>query len=134
MPGEVVRFKLLKLCLDKYIAQGSGCVEKTWRASEYFQKAVAHSDILRKAAAKTKGFWGREIAKLVVRVEGVYGSEKCVLDPTLFREVVDYKVAEHQKKRKLAAVDRGPNRVIQLIVTIFKLVLAYQGRVLALSY
>ncbi|PWA53012.1 ATPase family AAA domain-containing protein 3 [Artemisia annua] len=32
----------------------------------------------------------------------IYGSEDCVLDAGLFREVIDYKVAEHQQRKKLA--------------------------------
>ena len=64
-------------------------------------------DIIKEAAAKTEGFSGREIAKLMASVQAaVYGSENCVLDPSLFREVVDYKVAEHQQRRKLAAGDK----------------------------
>ena len=44
-----------------------------------------------------------EIAKLMASVQAaVYGSEDCVLDPQLFREVVDYKAAEHQQRRKFA--------------------------------
>ena len=65
-------------------------------------------DILREAAAKTEGFSGRETAKLMASVQAaVYGSEDCVLDPNLFREVVDYKVAEHQQRRRLASGDGG---------------------------
>lgn len=63
-------------------------------------------EILREAAAKTEGFSGREIAKMMAGVQAaVYGSEYCVLDPNLFREVVDCKVAEHQQRRKMAAND-----------------------------
>ncbi|CAI9262403.1 unnamed protein product [Lactuca saligna] len=66
------------------------------------------ADILREAAAKTDGFSGREVAKLMASVQAVvYGSENCVLDPLLFREVVDYKVVEHQQRRKLAGNDGG---------------------------
>ncbi|KAL7595056.1 hypothetical protein Lser_V15G28999 [Lactuca serriola] len=65
-------------------------------------------DILREAAAKTDGFSRREVAKLMASVQAaVYGSENCVLDPLLFREVVDYKVVEHQQRRKLAGNDGG---------------------------
>ncbi|XP_010558645.1 PREDICTED: ATPase family AAA domain-containing protein 3-B-like [Tarenaya hassleriana] len=113
LPGEEERFKLLKLYLDKYIAQAgprkpglfSGLFMKEQQKIEI--KGVT-DEILKEAAAKTEGFSGREIAKLMASVQAaVYGSESCVLDPNLFREVVDYKVAEHQQRRKLAGVDSG---------------------------
>lgn len=111
LPGEDERFKLLKLYLDKYIAQAGS--RKPGLFSHLFQKQQQKieikgltDDILREAAAKTDGFSGREIAKLMASVQAaVYGSENCVLDPQLFREVVDYKVAEHQQRRQLAAAD-----------------------------
>ncbi|GLT87237.1 hypothetical protein SLE2022_053310 [Rubroshorea leprosula] len=111
LPGEDERFKLLKLYLDKYIAQAgsrkSGLLQNLFkRQPQKIEIKGLTDDILREAAAKSEGFSGREIAKLMAAVQAaVYGSEKCVLDPNLFREVVDYKVAEHQQRRKLAAVD-----------------------------
>ncbi|CAI9302220.1 unnamed protein product [Lactuca saligna] len=113
LPGEEERFKLLKLYLDKYIAKAGG--RKPGFFSKFFQKEQQKieikgltDDILREAAAKTDGFSGREVAKLMASVQAaVYGSENCVLDPLLFREVVDYKVAEHQQRRKLAGNDSG---------------------------
>ncbi|KAK9287288.1 hypothetical protein L1049_015701 [Liquidambar formosana] len=108
LPGEDERFKLLKLYLDKYIAQSGA--RKSGLFSRFFQKQPQKieirgmtDEIIKEAAAKTEGFSGREIAKLMASVQAaVYGSENCVLDPNLFREVVDYKVAEHQQRRKLA--------------------------------
>lgn len=111
LPGEDERFKLLKLYLDKYIAQAGS--RKPGLFSSFFKKEQQKieiegltEDILREAAAKTEGFSGREIAKLMASVQAaVYGSENCVLDAQVFREVVDYKVAEHQQRRKLAGDD-----------------------------
>ncbi|KAK4384746.1 ATPase family AAA domain-containing protein 3-B [Sesamum angolense] len=108
LPGEDERFKLLKLYLDKYIAQAGA--RKPGIFSHLFQKQQKKieirgltDDIIKEAASKTEGFSGREIAKLMASVQAaVYGSENCALDPTLFREVVDYKVAEHQQRKKLA--------------------------------
>ncbi|XP_057970717.1 uncharacterized protein LOC131159663 isoform X1 [Malania oleifera] len=113
LPGEDERFKLLKLYLDKYIAQAGA--RKPGFFSQLFQRQQQKieikgltDDVLREAAAKTDGFSGREIAKLMAGVQAtVYGSENCVLDPKMFREVVDYKVAEHQQRRKLAAAEGG---------------------------
>ncbi|XP_076942423.1 uncharacterized protein LOC143612283 [Bidens hawaiensis] len=111
LPGEEERFKLLKLYLDKYIAKAGA--RKPGLFSKFFQKQQQQieikgltDDIIKEAAAKTDGFSGREIAKLMASVQAaVYGSENCVLDPALFHEVVDYKVAEHQQRQKLAATD-----------------------------
>lgn len=113
LPGEEERFKLLKLYLRKYIAEAGE--RKPGLFSSLFKKQQQkieikglNDDILKEAAAKTEGFSGREIAKLMASVQaGVYGSENCVLDSTLFREVVDYKVAEHQQRKKLAATGEG---------------------------
>ncbi|XVE90451.1 hypothetical protein DITRI_Ditri20bG0078800 [Diplodiscus trichospermus] len=112
LPGEDERFQLLKLYLDKYIAQAgsrkSGVLNIFKREQQKIEIKGVTDDILREAAAKTEGFSGREIAKLMASVQAaVYGSENCELDPSLFREVVDYKVAEHQQRRKLASADGG---------------------------
>ncbi|CAJ1934072.1 unnamed protein product [Sphenostylis stenocarpa] len=112
LPGEEERFKLLKLYLDKYIAQAgsrkSGFVKDLFKGKpQQIEIKGLTDDIIKEAAAKTEGFSGREIAKLMASVQAaVYGSENCVLDPSLFREVVDYKVAEHQQRRKLAGSDK----------------------------
>ena len=112
LPGEQERFKLLKLYLDRYIAN-AGPKKSSWlqnlfrKEQQKIEVKGVTDDILREAAAKTEGFSGREIAKLMASVQAaVYGSENCVLDSSLFREVVDYKVAEHQQRRKFAA-DKG---------------------------
>lgn len=112
LPGEEERFKLLKLYMDKYIAQ-AGLKKSSWfqnlfkREQQKIEIKGVTDDILKEAAAKMEGFSGREIAKLMASVQAaVYGSENCVLDPSLFREVVDYKVAEHQQRKKLAS-DKG---------------------------
>ncbi|XP_022744852.1 ATPase family AAA domain-containing protein 3-like [Durio zibethinus] len=111
LPGEDERFKLLKLYLDKYVAQAgsrkSGVLQNIFKKQQQkIEIKGLTDDVLREAAAKTEGFSGRELAKLMASVQAaVYGSENCVLDPSLFREVVDYKVAEHQQRRKLAAPD-----------------------------
>lgn len=110
LPQKEERFKLLKLYLDKYIAQ-AGSRKSDGLFQSLFKKQPQKikikgltDDILKEAAEKTEGFSGREIAKLMASVQAaVYGSRDCVLDPTLFREVVDYKVAEHQQRSKLAS-------------------------------
>ncbi|KAL6008224.1 hypothetical protein ACLOJK_033730 [Asimina triloba] len=113
LPREEERFKLLKLYLDKYIMH-AGDQKRGWlpffsRQQQKIEIKGLSDDVIREAAAKTDGFSGREIAKLVASVQAaVYGSKDCVLDASMFREVVDYKVAEHQQRRKLAGEGKEP--------------------------
>ncbi|KAI4383025.1 hypothetical protein MLD38_008907 [Melastoma candidum] len=113
LPGEEERFKLLKLYLEKYIAQAGSRKPGLFKNLLMKQQQKIEikgltDDVIREAASKTEGFSGREIAKLMASVQAaVYGSEECVLDSALFREVVDYKVAEHQQRRKLAGEDNS---------------------------
>lgn len=108
LPREEERFKLLKLYLNQYISRGD-FGESGWRSlvKRKQQKIVVKDmteDGLRDAARKMEGFSGREIAKLMASIQAaVYGSLDCVLDSHLFMEIVDYKVAEHQQRIKLAA-------------------------------
>ncbi|RXI08142.1 hypothetical protein DVH24_022286 [Malus domestica] len=120
LPGEEERFKLLKLYLDKYIAQAGSSSKSGWfrnlfkKQPQKIEMKGLTDDMIREAAAKTDGFSGREIAKLMASIQAaVYGSKDCVLDPSLFREVVDYKVAEHQQRRKFAAGDKAPVKNVQ---------------------
>ncbi|XP_062102407.1 uncharacterized protein LOC133812636 [Humulus lupulus] len=110
LPGEEERFKLLKLYLNKYI-YGEGEVEDSTKWGHLFKKKPQNitvkdlsDDVIQEAARKTEGFSGREIAKLVAGIQAaVYGRPDCALDSELFKEIVDYKVAEHQQRIKLAA-------------------------------
>ncbi|KAJ1280393.1 hypothetical protein BS78_04G229300 [Paspalum vaginatum] len=114
LPGEDERFKLLKLYLDRYIIKASEKHQKSWlslfrRQPQKIEVKGITDDLIREAAAKTQGFSGREIAKMMAGVQAaVYGSKDCELTPGLFREVVDYKVAEHQQRRRLAG--EGPKQ------------------------
>eukprot|EP00249_Psilotum_nudum_P014186 c24707_g1_i1 orf=305-2221(-) len=107
LPGEEERVKLLKLYLDKYITQAGG-TQKDWKSQIWIRQEKIEikgitDNVICDAAKKTKGFSGREIAKLMASIQGaVYGSKDCVLDADLFQEVVDYKVAEHQQRKKIA--------------------------------
>ncbi|KAG8659921.1 hypothetical protein MANES_02G094700v8 [Manihot esculenta] len=108
LPGEEERFKLLNLYLSKYLSH-EGENESSW--GSFFKKQPQKitikditEDVVREAARKTEGFSGREIAKLMASVQAaVYGRPDCVLDSQLFREIVDFKVAEHHQRIKLAA-------------------------------
>ncbi|KAH0937029.1 hypothetical protein HID58_004490 [Brassica napus] len=113
LPGEEERFKLLNLYLDKYITKTNlkkpGLLQSLFKKDQLkIEVKGVTEDLLKEAAAKTKGFSGREIAKLMASVQAaVYGSADCLLDANLFREVIDYKVAEHQQRKKLAGTDTG---------------------------
>lgn len=116
LPREDERFQLLKLYLNKYIA-GEGHSDSNSKWGQLFKKSPQRitikdlsDDVIREAAKKTEGFSGREIAKLVASVQAtVYGSPDCVLDCQLFKEIVDYKVAEHHQRIKLAAEGVEPS-------------------------
>ncbi|XP_051140805.1 uncharacterized protein LOC127258146 [Andrographis paniculata] len=109
LPPEGERFKLLKLYLSKYLC-GEGGSDGDTKWSNLFknkpQKITIKDlsdDVIQEAARKTEGFSGREIAKLMASVQAaVYGRPDCTLDANLFLEIVDYKVAEHQQRIKLA--------------------------------
>ena len=108
LPGEEERFKLLKLYLNKYLREDGSSSKRGFLFRKLPQKITIRDDLsddaLREAAKKTEGFSGREIAKLMASVQAaVYGRPDCVLDSQLLKEVVDYKVAEHHQRIKLAA-------------------------------
>jgi ATPase family AAA domain-containing protein 3A/B len=108
LPGEEERFEILKLYLNQYILkdESKGSAWGTFfkkQPRKIYVKGIT-DDLLREAARKTDGFSGREIAKLVASVQAsVYGHPDCILDPQLFLEMVDYKVAEHHQHIKLAS-------------------------------
>ncbi|KAL5713433.1 hypothetical protein ACHQM5_015506 [Ranunculus cassubicifolius] len=109
IPGEQERFKLLKLYLNKSIANKNDSDSSRWRLFKDEQQKITvkddlSDDVILEAAKKTEGFSGREIAKLIASVQAsVYGSPNCELDAQLFRENVDIKVTEHQQRIKLAS-------------------------------
>ena len=108
LPGEEERFQLLKLYLKNYMLKEDD-KRSSWGSLLNKQAQKIHvrditDDLLRDAARKIDGFSGREIAKLMASVQAaVYGSPDCILNPQLFSEVVDYKIAEHHQRVKLAS-------------------------------
>ncbi|XP_048230501.1 ATPase family AAA domain-containing protein 3 isoform X2 [Ricinus communis] len=113
LPGEEERFKLLNLYLSKYLSHeddnGSDWGLFVKKKPQKITMKDISEDVICEAAKKTEGFSGREIAKLMAGVQAaVYGRPDCVLDSQLFREVVDYKVAEHHQRIKLAAEGSQP--------------------------
>ncbi|CAM0944927.1 unnamed protein product [Alopecurus aequalis] len=108
LPGEEERFQLLKLYLKNYMLK-EDVKRSSWgsllnKQPHKIQVRDVTDDVLRDAARKIDGFSGREIAKLLASVQAaVYGSPDCILNPQLFSEVVEYKIAEHHQRMKLAS-------------------------------
>ncbi|RAL52530.1 hypothetical protein DM860_017224 [Cuscuta australis] len=113
LPQEEERYHLLKLYMNKYLSSGEGDAagESNRWGLHLFRKTSRRitvkddisDDVLKEAARKTEGFSGREIAKLMASMQAaVYGSPDCVLDSQLFKEIVDFKVAEHKQRLQLA--------------------------------
>ncbi|KAG6402896.1 hypothetical protein SASPL_135110 [Salvia splendens] len=74
LPGEEESFKLLKLYLRKYIAEAGE--RKPGLFSHFFKKQQKKieikgvtEDVIKEAAAKTEGFSGREIVKIMASVQ-----------------------------------------------------------------
>ncbi|KAF8405237.1 hypothetical protein HHK36_010138 [Tetracentron sinense] len=113
LPREEERVKLLKLYLNRYLSNEDKSESRWGPLVKSKQQKITIKDIsedlIREAARKTEGFSGREIAKLMASVQaGVYGRPDCVLDSQLFMEIIDYKVAEHHQRIKLAAEGGQP--------------------------
>lgn len=80
LPGEEERFKLLKLYLNKAA-----------------KDAQLNYKVIREAARKTEGFYGREMA-LLVDVVVVLVDSQSTLDVQLFEAIVDLKLEERKAK------------------------------------
>lgn len=106
LPGLEERTKLMELYLSKYIYK-AGSDQKGWRSFLRGQQGKITvegitDEHLVEAARRTNGFSGREIAKLMASLQGaVYGKKDLVLDATLFNEVMDYKVEEHERRKEI---------------------------------
>lgn len=104
VPGVEERFKLLNLYLKKYLEteDESGLKLLLKKKPKQITVRDLSEDQIWEAARKTDGFSGREIAKLVASIQAaVYGQSDCALDSHLFKEIVDYKVAEHHRRKEL---------------------------------
>ncbi|GLU13736.1 hypothetical protein SLE2022_303510 [Rubroshorea leprosula] len=113
LPGEEERVNLLKLYINKYLYNESDNTSSKLSLFNRMPQKITvkdlSEDVIQEAATKTEGFSGREIAKLMASVQAaVYGRPDCLLDSQLFREIVDYKVAEHHQRIKLAAEGSHP--------------------------
>jgi ATPase family AAA domain-containing protein 3A/B len=122
LPGEQERLALLRLYFSRYVgganaaAAADADVLPTRRLMSYFSggatsmppidvDADVTEAVFKDAAARTEGFSGRELAKLMNAVQAaVYGSPPPrLLRAAMFSQVVDYKVREHAHKRNMLA-------------------------------
>lgn len=120
--GEHERLALLKLYFSRYIGGVGGTSAATGADADVLQPrrmlgflrgekplpsidvaSDVTDDLFAEAAAKTEGFSGRELAKLMGAVQAaVYGAPPPrLLSAATFREVVAYKVSEHAHKRSM---------------------------------
>lgn len=123
LPGKDERKQILSLYLDRYISHAADAEGETGaaprplvlRARDFFRgkgsrdairvEGVSDADV-EAAAAKTEGFSGRELAKLVASAQAAaYGTPDATLRRELFRAVVDAKVEEHKARARF--VDEG---------------------------
>ena len=127
LQGEPERLALLKLYFSRYIGGVGGRSAATGADADVLQPRrllgfmrgeqslpsieVASDlteDLFKDAAAKTEGFSGRELAKLMGAVQAaVYGSPPPrLLSAATFQQVVAYKVSEHAHKRSILDAGR----------------------------
>jgi len=118
LPSEDERKKIIEIYFDKYIRSAASSVSTTAtdnvknfllgrksQADEIRVNGITE-DMLRKAAKKTEGFSGRELAKFMASVQAaVYGSHETELTPAIFESVLKLKLAEHRQREIFA---RGP--------------------------
>ncbi len=84
---------------------------KFFHKKEFFIRvendAMNHRQLNRIAKA-TETFSGREIAKLMIAVQGAaYGSDKGILSSKMIDDVVKVKVADHKAKRAICGLEAG---------------------------
>jgi len=121
LPGKLERKQILKLYLDRYIAhaadsQGQAAGDASaprplvLKVRDFFRgrggrdvikvEGISESDV-EAAAAKTEGFSGRELAKLVASAQAAaYGTPDATLRREMFGAVVDAKVEEHKARAR----------------------------------
>jgi ATPase family AAA domain-containing protein 3A/B len=120
--GEQERLALLRLYFSRYVGGANAAAAAdadmlpTRRLMSFFSGAATSMPpidvdadvtdaVFKDAAARTEGFSGRELAKLMNAVQAaVYGSPPPrLLRAAMFSQVVDYKVREHAHKRGMLA-------------------------------
>mmetsp|Transcript_7428 Transcript_7428/g.21454 ORF Transcript_7428/g.21454 Transcript_7428/m.21454 type:complete len:430 (+) Transcript_7428:51-1340(+) len=98
-PEAEERRQLIELYLKRYVAENKSVKGPSIRVD------ITPGDLSKmydSIAKDTKGFSGRDIAKMMSAVQAaVYGSVDGILTPAMFKGVVDYKLKEFQKRKEL---------------------------------
>jgi ATPase family AAA domain-containing protein 3A/B len=117
LPSEEERKKIIDIYFDKYIkgarsSVDSGSAMDKIKGLLLGRKSQADDiringitdDLLWKAAKKTDGFSGRELAKFMASVQAaVYGSHEAELTPAIFENVLKLKLTEHRQREVFSA-------------------------------
>ena len=114
LPEVQGRVKLLELYFNKYVIDA---IKELQNATSLWRKVLRLGSLVdgievqedakkgkwtKEAAENCKGFSGRELAKVMIAVQGVlYGSEKGKLEEDDIKRVIRQKVIEHEQKKRM---------------------------------
>lgn len=114
LPGPDGRERLLRQYFDEYVVRaGSDAPRRLWGllpAAGASRISIPDGEIpegyFEELAARTEGFSGRAISKLMLAVQGaVYGTESGELTLKLMEEVVGRKLDEFEARKELGGLD-----------------------------
>ena len=93
MPGFDERVRILKQYFEDYIR-----APKNSRAKKIYAEEIADSDF-EDLAARTKGFSGRELSKLVIAFQAAaYSSPTSAFDKEMMLQVLEHHLTAHTQK------------------------------------
>lgn len=99
LPGEPERLKMIKQYFDVYVVKAKG--SKPIAVDEKITDTV-----FEQVAKATKGFSGREIAKLAIAWQSsAYGTKDCKLSLEILNDVVAYRIMQHNQKNQWHVAD-----------------------------
>jgi ATPase family AAA domain-containing protein 3A/B len=122
LPDAISRGKLIKHYFEAYVRHMEKGNEKekdpnsVYGKIQYFfhkqnfdvtiQSNVLNEEQMKRIVDATETFSGREIAKLMIAVQGAtYASEDGTLTPEMVDEIVAVKVSDHKEKRGMSGID-----------------------------
>ena len=99
LPGEVERQRIFSQHLTSYMQpMATGMFSKGTQVD----MSTVDEHLMKEVAKHTKGFSGRQLAKLAASVQGaVFGSQDAALTPERLREVVKIKVKENAVREQM---------------------------------
>jgi ATPase family AAA domain-containing protein 3A/B len=124
LPDTTCREKLLHHYFDVTIRRMEQMEDKTTTDKNIFskirdffhktefvirvEKDAMNDRQLKRIAVATETFSGREIAKLMIAIQGAaYGSNNGILSSKMIDDIVKVKVADHKAKRKICGLEAG---------------------------